>query len=94
MEPVRDELLPVLLALRKQAQEEAQPDQVAFFERIRAGLDNARDFDDLAGPFMELSTSAFHGFEFSLPVTLLLDRALELAQTLSQTLSATTEQEH
>lgn len=94
MQPIRDELLPLLLALREQAQEEGQLDQAAFFERIRLGLANAREFEELAGPFMELSTSAFLGFQFSLPVSLLLDNALERAHTLSRALSANTDQEH
>jgi hypothetical protein len=94
MQPIREELVPMLDALSKLAREEGAMDQAAFFERIRGGVANARELDDLAGPFMELSTSAFQGFQFSLPVSLLLDRVLVLAQTLSQTLSASTDQEH
>jgi hypothetical protein len=84
MQPICDELLQMLKSLRELAEAEGRPDQAAFFERIRSGFANAREFDDLAGPLMDHPTSAFQGFEFSLPVSLLLDRVLELAQTLSR----------
>ena len=60
-----DELLPLTRMLVELAKEEGQADQLAFFEIIHRGIENARDPDDLAGPFMELSTSAFRGFAFS-----------------------------
>lgn len=83
---VREDLIPLVEALCDRAQ--GQPDQLEFFSRILAGLEAVRDPDDLAGPFMELSTAAFHGFVFAPDVGLLLDRVLEIAQTLSMTLSA------
>jgi hypothetical protein len=94
METIRNELLPLLQALCELAREEGQLDQAAFFERIRTGIANAQEFDDMAGPFMDLSTSAFRGFEFSLPLSLLLDRALEAAHVLAQTLSVNSDQAH
>ena len=84
----RSQLLNLMDQLCALAEQEEQADQAAFFERIRAGLRNARDANDLAGPFMELSTSAFRGFLFSPPVEILLDHVLAIAQTLSATLAA------
>ena len=84
----REELLPLVESLCALAREEGQRDQESFFERVRLGIEHAREADDLAGPFMELSTSAFRGFTFSLPATLLLDHVLAIAQTFSMTLSA------
>ncbi len=84
----RDELMPIFEVLCTLTREEGSVDQEAFFERIRAGIEHAKDGEDLAAPFMELSTAAFRGFVFSPPVHLLLDRALAYAQTLSMTLSA------
>ena len=85
---VREDLLPLVVRICDLVGEEGAADQEAFFGRIRTGLEHIREVDDLAGPFMELSTSAFHGFAFSPEVTFLLDRVLVLAQTLSHTLSA------
>lgn len=84
----RTQLLTLLDQLCALTQESGQDDQTAFFGRIREGVRNAHDAEDLAGPFMELSTSAFRGFLFSPPVEILLDHVLAIAQTLSATLAA------
>lgn len=89
-----DELLPSVLALRQLAADEEEPEQRAFFDRIVQGLTNSRDSDDLAGPLMELSTSAFHGFQFSAAITFLLDEVLEKASRLAEALSAEGESVH
>ncbi|MDJ0866360.1 MAG: hypothetical protein QNK03_09655 [Myxococcota bacterium] len=88
-EAARAQLLPLLDDLHALAREEGSRDQELFFARIYAGVRDARDPEDLAGPFLELSTSAFRGFAFSPTVTLLLDRVLAVAQAFSATLSAT-----
>ena len=90
----RRDLLPLVEQLCALTREEGSADQEAFFGLVRAGLEGARDPDDLAGPFMELSTSAFRGFRFSPAVGLLLDRVLAAAQTLSATLSAADAEPH
>lgn len=91
---VREELLPILEQLCSLVRAEGKPEQAVFFERIRDGLIRAEDDIDLAGPFMELSTSAFHGFAYGPAALMLLDRALTLAQSLSMTLSAADERPH
>lgn len=80
--------MPIFEVLCTLSREEGNPEQEAFFERIRAGIEHASDGEDLAAPFMELSTAATRGFAFSAPVHQLLDHALAYAQTLSMTLSA------
>ena len=80
-------LVPFLTAIRQSVEEEAKPDQTAFFDRILRGLEAARTPTDLAEPFMELSTSAFMGFRFSAPVEMLLDQLLMHASQLSEVLS-------
>ena len=90
----REELAPSVLALRQLAEEDGQSDQRAFFDRIAEGLKKCRDSDDLAGPLMELSTSAFHGFQFSAAVTFLLDEVLDKASRLAEALSASSESVH
>jgi len=90
----RDELLPLLDALQRLVEQEGKPDQQAFFARVHEATNHAREPEDLAGPFMELSTSAFLGFEFSGMATVLLDRVLELAQRAAMTLSAGAEEVH
>jgi hypothetical protein len=93
-EIARAELVPTLQALSELANEEGMRDQATFFRRIESALENAREEEDLADPFIELSTSAFRGFSFSPAGALLLDRVLELAHRLSTTLSASTDDEH
>ncbi len=87
LEYAREELLPLLEVLRQSASEEGKADQAAFFGRIHAGMSRARDAVDLAEPFMELSASAFMGFDFSPPVAMLLDQLLLHASQLSEVLS-------
>jgi len=93
-ESAREQLLPLLETLCQLAAEEGDARQSHFFGVVREGVVRARDASDLAGPFMELSTSAFRGFVFSPLVSLLLDRVLQIAQELSATLSADGEQTH
>lgn len=91
-EIVKDELLPLLDELCRLTGEAGERDQLAFFDRIRSALQTVSEPDDMAGPFMELSTSAFRGFAFGFEVSLVLDRALEVAQSLSMALSASSEE--
>lgn len=90
----REELAPALLGLRQLAEEEEKPDQQDFFARIARGVSNANEVEDLAGPLMELSTSAFRGFQLSAPVTFLLDQVLDKASLLTESLSASGEGVH
>ena len=93
-ETARTQLLSLLDELCTLAAAEGQSDQASFFARIRSGVQNAQDAEDLADPFMELSTSAFRGFLFSPSVELRLDEVLAIAQTLAATLSASGEKLH
>lgn len=87
-EVARAQMVPLLEQLTELAEAEGQVDQVLFFRSIHRGLLACTDPDDLAGPFMELSTAAFRGHLYSPSVTFLLDQVLLIAQTLSMTLSA------
>lgn len=87
IEYAQEQLLPLLEALRQSVAEEGKADQEAFFGRIHAGMARADDAVDLAEPFMELSASAFMGFDFSPPVAMLLDQLLVYASQLSEVLS-------
>jgi hypothetical protein len=91
---VQAELLSLLADLCSLARESGDLDQEQFFGRIRAGIEHAREADDLAEPFMELSTSAFRGFHYSAPAHHLLDRVLAVAQTFSLTCSADADTPH
>ena len=86
----RAELISLLETLVKLARDEGSRDQEAFFDSVRAGVERAREVDDLADPFMLLSTAAFRGYAFSAPVQVLLDRVLAQAQTVAHALSAPT----
>ena len=89
-----EQMIPLLEQLAELAEEEGQVDQVLFFRSIHRGLLASSDPDDLAGPFMELSTAAFRGYFYSPAVSFLLDQVLAMAQTLSMTLSADGGEEH
>lgn len=83
----RQELVPLLRVLCELTRDGGEVDQHAFFGRILQALEHAREAADLAAPFMELSTSAFLGFDYDAATTLLLDQALECAQLLSESLA-------
>jgi hypothetical protein len=85
---VKGELVPLLEELVRMAARGGEVAQSEFFSRILGGVRNARVVEDLAGPFMELSQSAFLGFAYSGEVTLQIDRVLAVAQTIAETLSA------
>lgn len=89
-----NQLVPFLRALVQSVEEEGQADQAAFFGRILRGMEAAREPVDLAEPFMELSTSAFLGFQFSPGTSLLLDQLLMYAGQLSEVLSLDDDEIH
>ncbi|NNL65652.1 MAG: hypothetical protein HKP30_05375, partial [Myxococcales bacterium] len=66
----QEQLVPLLHAIHLSVQDEGKADQAGFFGRILGGMEAAREPVDLAEPFMELSASAFMGFDFSPSVAL------------------------
>lgn len=82
-----EELAPLLHALVELTGEGEHTDQQSFFASILSGVENAREAEDLADPFMQLSMSAFMGFSFSAPTAMLLDQLLARAQNLTESLS-------
>ncbi|MEM9176312.1 MAG: hypothetical protein AAGC67_13880 [Myxococcota bacterium] len=90
----QEQIVPLLEILSEGAEADGKADQAAFFGRIHAGMTNARDAVDLAEPFMELSASAFMGFDFSPPTAMLLDQVLIYASQLSEVLSLDEDEIH
>ncbi len=88
------ELAPLLRQLRALAEAEGEIEQQGFFDRVLRGIELAREDEDLAGPFMELSTAAFLGFGYSAAATFLLDETLARAQNLAESLSLDPEGDH
>lgn len=84
----REEILPGLHALCAQLEQENDATAHAFFRDVARSVEAARDTEDLAAPFIALSTSAFRGFVFGPVATVLLDQVLEAAQNMAHTLSA------
>lgn len=80
VERVRDEMLPLLDEIARQESVAASIGAADFFRRVAAAIAGAREVDDLGGPFMELSTTAFRGFVLDAHATLLIDQLLERAQ--------------
>ena len=83
----QNQLAPLLGAIVASVEAEQKPDQERFFGAILRAIEGARDATDLAEPFMELSMSAFVGFDYSPSVAMLLDQLLLHAQQLSEVLS-------
>ena len=94
LESAKAELGPPLESLVELAEQEGERGQRDFFDRILQMVRASGDLEDMAAPLMELSTSAFLGFHYSLPAQLLLDRALGVAQDLAMTLSADADVPH
>lgn len=80
VQQVRAELVPLLDAIARQESVVASPGAADFFRRVAATIAEAREVDDLGGPFMELATTAFRGFVLDPHATLLVDQLLERAQ--------------
>jgi len=89
-----EELVPLLRGLCELAESDGASDQERFFASALAGIEAASVAEDLADPFMQLSMSAFMGFVYSAPTALLLDRVLEKAQLLSESLSLDASEVH
>jgi hypothetical protein len=90
-DPVRAaqrQLLPLLGHLERILERDQDADASAFFRDIRRWIERAVRTEDLMGPFMQLATTAFRGFDFAPDAHVVVDRILEAAQTLSFTLSA------
>ena len=87
MSYAKEELVPLLRALISLAEQEEETGQSRFFASILGGVEHAKEGEDLADPFMQLSMSAFSGFAFSPSVGMLLDQLLAKAQRLSESLS-------
>jgi hypothetical protein len=83
----RTDLAPLLRSLCELTEDEEENAQHGFFSRILHAIEAGDDSGDLAGAFMELSTAAFLGFRYSPTVAMVLDRALEKAQLLAQSLA-------
>ena len=91
LQTVKSELEPALERLVAVLEQEGEQKQRAFFVHVLDLVRACRDIEDLAAPMMELSASAFIGFQYSLSVQLLLDRVLASAQQAAMTLSADAE---
>ena len=94
LQTVKAELEPALERLVVLVEQEGDERQGAFFLRVLGLVRACRELEDLAAPMMELSTSAFLGFRYSLPVQVLLDHVLAIAQKSAVTLSADVEEIH
>ena len=82
------QLLPLFDSLDRILEREHDVEASAFFGEIRRWIERAVREEDLMGPFMQLATTAFRGFDFAPDGHMAVDRILEIAQTLSFTLSA------
>ncbi|MFK7898202.1 MAG: hypothetical protein AB8G23_20385 [Myxococcota bacterium] len=88
----KQEIMPLLDDVVSMAATEKHPDQERFFRSIREGIGRCQDAEDLADPMMQLSMSAFVGFEYSGMMAILIDRVLAHAQLLTESLSLSEEE--
>ena len=82
------QLLPLFDDLERVLRSEQDSEAFAFFGEIRRWIERAIDVEDLMGPFMQLATTAFRGFDLTPASHVAVDPILETAQALSFTLSA------
>ena len=90
----RAEILPLLRSLCDLVAAEGEQDQFGFFADILRGIEDARALEDLADPFLALSSSALVGFDYGPLTAQLLDHVLVAAQRFSMTLSVSEEVMH
>ena len=83
----KSELAPMLEALVLLVEQDALDAEHRFFSSVLRGIEQASEAEDLVDPFMQLSMSAFSGFQLDPPVAMLLDQVLAKAQRLSEALS-------
>lgn len=83
----KQEIVPLLNDVVSVAAHEQHPEQEAFFRAIRDGIERSVAAEDLADPMMQLSMSAFVGFEYSNVMAILIDQVLAHAQLLTQSLA-------
>ena len=94
LEYAKEELVPMVRAIAKLAEESGQTDQFDFFQSILVGLEGASEADALADPLMALSMVAFLGFDMTSALTLLLDQLLDKAHRLTVSLASEPEELH
>lgn len=84
----RLQLLPLFDDLERVLRGDEDAEALAFFGEIRRWIERAVGAEDLMGPFIQLATTAFRGFDLTPASHMAVDRILETAQALSFTLSA------
>lgn len=87
-------LVPRLEEMLVLSQAFGPPEQVGFFTIIRDQIAKANDPADVAEAFLHLSSAAFLGFDYEPEQSELLHEILELAETLSETLSVQDRDRH
>lgn len=88
------QLRPKFDALLAQLDEDGAVQQMLFFTNNLLALQHARDPMNIGELFIQLSTTAFLGFEFSPAQAVLVDELLEQAEQLAHALSADSSQAH
>jgi hypothetical protein len=82
----KTDLAPFLTAICRLVEDE-HPEQLRYFSSLLRSIESVSTPVDLADPLMQLSMSAFLGFDYSPSVALLLDQLLGQAQELTEVLS-------
>ena len=73
---------------------ETQSAAVGFFSEILFCIHRMKDEADLAGLFVELSTTAFRGFTFTDRQSELIDLLLGAAETIAAAMTASSDKMH
>ncbi|MAI78752.1 MAG: hypothetical protein CL917_07420 [Deltaproteobacteria bacterium] len=94
VDAAHQQLVPRLNRLCEMAKAETEPEVLSFFQQIATQIEVAQDETDLMGPFMELSTSAFRGFQLSFEIAALLDEVLDHSSRISEVLARDSEEVH
>jgi len=89
-ETVREQLVPLLSALCKILEKNEEAAAWLFFHQIQVGLEIAEQEAEIGNFVIELSASAFLGFNYSDDALLILDQVLDRAIQIADTMSAGT----
>ncbi len=88
------ELVPLLKQITAATAAEGQTDQTFYFQNLLEGIGQATHEGDLIEVFFNLSAANFMGFDYAMPVVVLLDQLLEKAELLSESQAVPLAEKH
>lgn len=94
LQDIQTQLIPLFEKLDTELEAEGAVQARPFFDSIRTSIQVAGSTDALMTPFQQLSTAAFHGFEFGPSSFWTVNVVLERAHGIASVLAAAGETRH